>query len=287
MSVLVTGVAGFIGMHTAQVLLERGEHVVGVDILNNYYDPALKHARLWRLKKFENFCFEKLDFATPDAIQILNQNHPKIDRVIHLGAQAGVRYSIDNPDQYLHSNLCGQLTILEFCRSKLTNSKVLKNFVYASSSSVYGSNKQVPFSVENNTDNPVSFYGATKKAGEIMVQSYSHLYQIPSIGLRFFTVYGPWGRPDMSPYIFTKSIYDTTAFQPRPRSLDPQRHRNRRCREGTSQPDKRNWGRGRHRDTLRGNHAGTWWITGRHDIYTYRWGQLKLDRRIGGEGGFT
>ena len=129
MSVLVTGVAGFIGMHTAQVLLERGEHVVGIDILNNYYDPALKHARLLRLKKFENFCFEKLDFATPDAIQILNQNHPKIDRVIHLGAQAGVRYSIDNPDQYLHSNLCGQLTILEFCRSKLTNSKVLKNFV--------------------------------------------------------------------------------------------------------------------------------------------------------------
>jgi UDP-glucuronate 4-epimerase len=208
MSILITGVAGFIGMHTAQVLLERDEHVVGVDVLNNYYDPALKHDRLLRLKQFENFSFEKLDFATPDTVQALNQNYPKIDRVIHLGAQAGVRYSIDNPDQYLHSNLRGQLTILEFCRSKLTNSKVLKNFVYASSSSVYGSNKRVPFSVENNTDNPVSFYGATKKAGEIMVQSYSHLYQIPSIGLRFFTVYGPWGRPDMSPYIFTKSILD-------------------------------------------------------------------------------
>ena len=208
MSVLVTGAAGFIGMHTSKALLERGEQVIGIDNMNDYYDPALKNARLAQITTHKNFYFEKIDFSKQSSLDFLNKKHPEIDSIIHLGAQAGVRYSIDNPNQYLQSNLCGQLTILEFCRSKMLSPQTLKNFIYASSSSVYGSNKKIPFSENDNTDRPVSFYGATKKAGEIMAQSYAHLYQIPSIGLRFFTVYGPWGRPDMSPYIFTKSILD-------------------------------------------------------------------------------
>ena len=206
MSVLVTGSAGFIGMHTANALLDRNEEVIGIDSINDYYDPELKRARLEKLRVNKNFYFEKLDFAAPGSLNLLIQKYPEIDRIIHLGAQAGVRYSIDNPHQYMQSNLCGQLAILEFCKSKMRDSRPIKNFVYASSSSVYGSNKQIPFSINDNTDQPVSFYGATKKAGEVMAHSYAHLYQIPTIGLRFFTVYGPWGRPDMSPYIFTNSI---------------------------------------------------------------------------------
>ena len=206
MSVLVTGSAGFIGMHTANALLDRNEEVIGIDSINDYYDPELKRARLEKLRVNKNFYFEKLDFAAPGSLNLLIQKYPEIDRIIHLGAQAGVRYSIDNPHQYMQSNLCGQLAILEFCKSKMRDSRPIKNFVYASSSSVYGSNKKIPFSINDNTDQPVSFYGATKKAGEVMAHSYAHLYQIPTIGLRFFTVYGPWGRPDMSPYIFTNCI---------------------------------------------------------------------------------
>ena len=206
MSVLVTGSAGFIGMHTANALLKKNEDVIGIDNINDYYDPELKRARLEELQVNKNFYFEKLDFAVPGSLNLLIQKYPEIDRIIHLGAQAGVRYSIDNPHQYMQSNLCGQLAILEFCKSKMRDSRPIKNFVYASSSSVYGSNKQIPFSINDNTDQPVSFYGATKKAGEVMAHSYAHLYQIPTVGLRFFTVYGPWGRPDMSPYIFTNSI---------------------------------------------------------------------------------
>ena len=206
MSVLVTGSAGFIGMHTANALLEKNEDVIGIDNINDYYDPELKRARLEELQVNKNFYFEKLDFAVPGSLNLLIQKYPEIDRIIHLGAQAGVRYSIDNPHQYMQSNLCGQLAILEFCKSKMRDSRPIKNFVYASSSSVYGSNKKIPFSINDNTDQPVSFYGATKKAGEVMAHSYAHLYQIPTIGLRFFTVYGPWGRPDMSPYIFTNCI---------------------------------------------------------------------------------
>ena len=206
MSVLVTGSAGFIGMHTANALLKKNEEVIGIDNINDYYDPELKRARLEELHVNKNFYFEKLDFAAPGSLNLLIQKYPEIDRIIHLGAQAGVRYSIDNPHQYMQSNLCGQLAILEFCKSKMRDSRPIKNFVYASSSSVYGSNKQIPFSINDNTDQPVSFYGATKKAGEVMAHSYAHLYQIPTIGLRFFTVYGPWGRPDMSPYIFTNCI---------------------------------------------------------------------------------
>ena len=206
MSVLVTGSAGFIGMHTANALLKKNEEVIGIDNINDYYDPELKRARLEELHVNKNFYFEKLDFAAPGSLNLLIQKYPEIDRIIHLGAQAGVRYSIDNPYQYMQSNLCGQLAILEFCKSKMRDSRPIKNFVYASSSSVYGSNKQIPSSINDNTDEPVSFYGATKKAGEVMAHSYAHLYQIPPIGLRFFTVYGPWGRPDMSPYIFTNCI---------------------------------------------------------------------------------
>ena len=206
MSVLVTGSAGFIGMHTANALLKKNEEVIGIDNINDYYDPELKRARLEELHVNKNFYFEKLDFAAPGSLNLLIQKYPEIDRIIHLGAQAGVRYSIDNPHQYMQSNLCGQLAILEFCKSKMRDSRPIRNFVYASSSSVYGSNKQIPFSINDNTDQPVSFYGATKKAGEVMAHSYAHLYQIPTVGLRFFTVYGPWGRPDMSPYIFTNSI---------------------------------------------------------------------------------
>ena len=206
MSVLVTGSAGFIGMHTANALLKKNEDVIGIDNINDYYDPELKRDRLEELQVNKNFYFEKLDFAVPGSLNLLIQKYPEIDRIIHLGAQAGVRYSIDNPHQYMQSNLCGQLAILEFCKSKMRDSRPIKNFVYASSSSVYGSNKKIPFSINDNTDQPVSFYGATKKAGEVMAHSYAHLYQIPTIGLRFFTVYGPWGRPDMSPYIFTNCI---------------------------------------------------------------------------------
>jgi UDP-glucuronate 4-epimerase len=213
MSILLTGVAGFIGMHTARRLLDRGEQVIGVDVINTYYDPALKHARLATFEGAKGFTFNKLDFSDHDAMLDLIQRHPDIDRVVHLGAQAGVRYSIEQPFDYLTSNLTGQLVMMETCRAMMERSGGCQSFVYASSSSVYGANREMPFSLEQRTDHPVSFYGATKKAGEAMAHSYAHLYRIPSTGLRFFTVYGPWGRPDMSPYIFTSRIINGETIQ--------------------------------------------------------------------------
>ena len=208
MSTLVTGVAGFIGMHTAKSLLSKGHHVVGIDNLNHYYDPRLKEARLTQLERFGEFRFLKTDFATQSFVQEFTEMYPQIDQVIHLGAQAGVRNSIDKPQDYMKSNLAGQLNILEYCRNLNEKNSNFKKLIYASSSSVYGANAKIPFSTYDTSDHPVSFYGATKKACEVMTHSYASLYKIPSIGLRFFTVYGPWGRPDMSPYLFTKSILD-------------------------------------------------------------------------------
>ena len=213
MSIILTGVAGFIGMHTARHLLDRGEQVIGIDVINAYYDPALKHARLATLEGANGFTFEKLDFSDRDAMLDLIQRHPDIDRVVHLGAQAGVRHSIEQPVDYLTSNLTGQLVMMETCRAMMGRPGGCRSFVYASSSSIYGANRQMPYSLEQRTDHPVSFYGATKKAGEVMVHSYAHLYRIPSTGLRFFTVYGPWGRPDMSPYIFTHRIINGQTIQ--------------------------------------------------------------------------
>lgn len=199
MTILVTGAAGFIGFHVAKKLLERGEQVVGVDNLNDYYDVNLKQDRLNELEH-DNFIFIKVDIADKDAIaDIFNQY--KFNKVINLAAQAGVRYSIKNPWAYINSNVTGFLSILEACR----NHKI-KHLVYASSSSVYGANTNLPFRVEDNVDHPISLYAATKKSNELMAHSYSHLYQIPTTGLRFFTVYGPWGRPDMSPFLFVKNI---------------------------------------------------------------------------------
>lgn len=213
MSILLTGVAGFIGMHTARRLLDQGERVIGIDVLNAYYDPALKQARLATLEGSNGFSFEKMDFSDRDAVLDLIARNPDIDRVVHLGAQAGVRYSLEEPFDYLTSNLTGQLVLMEACRAMMDREAGCRSFVYASSSSVYGANREMPFSVDQRTDHPMSFYGATKKAGEVMAQSYAHLYAIPSIGLRFFTVYGPWGRPDMSPYIFTSKIMNGETIQ--------------------------------------------------------------------------
>lgn len=204
MSYLVTGAAGFIGFHTCQLLLDRGDSVVGVDIVNDYYDPALKEARLGILLKRPGFQFHRVDIADRSGIESLGATHTDITHVIHLAAQAGVRYSLINPYAYAHSNLDGHLVMLELAR----NMKRCDHFVYASSSSVYGSNKKLPFSVEDRVDNPVSLYAATKKACELMTHSYSHLYSLPTTGLRFFTVYGPWGRPDMSAFLFVKAILE-------------------------------------------------------------------------------
>jgi len=197
---LVTGVAGFIGSFVAERLCEQGHDVVGIDNLNDYYDPNLKLARLDRIKHLENFRFIKMDIADRDGIAKLFADE-KFSRVIHLAAQAGVRYSIENPMAYIDSNVVGMATILEGCR----HNKV-EHLVYASSSSVYGANKKIPFSTEDNVDHPVSLYAATKKSNELMAHTYSHLYGIPTTGLRFFTVYGPWGRPDMAPFLFTDAI---------------------------------------------------------------------------------
>ncbi len=200
MRVLVTGVAGFIGFHTARALLERGDQVVGVDNLNAYYDPALKQARLQQIHGRNGFTFHKIDLADRNAVaELFRQEHP--DRVIHLAAQAGVRYAAENPHAYLDSNLAGFLNILEGCRHT-----AVEHLVYASSSSVYGASTQMPFSVHHNVDHPLSFYAATKKSNELMAHSYSHLYGLPTTGLRFFTVYGPWGRPDMSLFLFCRKI---------------------------------------------------------------------------------
>ncbi|MGX1785770.1 NAD-dependent epimerase [Bosea sp. NPDC055332] len=200
MRVLVTGAAGFIGNETARVLLERGDEVVGIDNLNDYYDPALKQARLARLAGHNRFSFEQLDLADRDGMARLFAEG-RFERVVHLGAQAGVRFSMENPQAYLDSNLTGFGHVLEGCRRN-----GVEHLVYASSSSVYGANTRTPFRVEDNVDHPVSLYAATKKANEGMAHAYSHLYGLPTTGLRFFTVYGPWGRPDMAPMIFTKKI---------------------------------------------------------------------------------
>jgi len=200
MKVLVTGVAGFVGMHVALSLLERGDQVIGIDNLSDYYDVDLKRSRLAKLTEFECFSFDQIDIADRDAIaEFFNQERPQ--RVIHLAAQAGVRYSLENPHAYIDANIQGFLNILEGCRSN-----PVEHLVYASSSSVYGSNEVVPFSERHNVDHPISLYAATKKANELMAHTYSHLYSIPTTGLRFFTVYGPWGRPDMAPILFTKAI---------------------------------------------------------------------------------
>ncbi|WP_434356166.1 NAD-dependent epimerase [Parasalinivibrio latis] len=201
MKYLVTGAAGFIGSATVEELNKAGHDVVGIDNLNDYYDVNLKHARLARIEH-PRFRFIEVDIADRTTVQHLFASE-NFDRVIHLAAQAGVRYSLENPHAYADSNLVGHLNILEGCR----NNKV-KHLVYASSSSVYGLNAKVPFSTVDSVDHPVSLYAATKKSNELMAHSYSHLYDIPTTGLRFFTVYGSWGRPDMAPFIFTKKIID-------------------------------------------------------------------------------
>jgi len=198
--ILVTGAAGFIGYHVARRLLERGETVLGLDNLSPYYDVRLKKARLAQLKPFKTFRFLKLDLADRRKIASLFAKH-KFRRVVHLAAQAGVRYSLVNPHAYTDSNVVGFLNVLEGCRRART-----EHLVYASSSSVYGGNTRMPFSVHDNVDHPVSLYAATKKANELMAHTYAHLYGIPCTGLRFFTVYGPWGRPDMALFLFTKAI---------------------------------------------------------------------------------
>ena len=200
MAILLTGAAGFIGMHVAQALLARGESVIGVDNVNDYYDVALKEARLARLHEHQKFRLERLDIADEGVLTPLADG---VDRVVHLAAQAGVRYSLTNPGAYERANLAGHLNVLEFARSL---GEGLAHMVYASSSSVYGGNTKLPFSVDDQVDNPVSLYAATKKADELMSHAYSHTYGLPQTGLRFFTVYGPWGRPDMSAYIFTSKI---------------------------------------------------------------------------------
>ena len=200
MTILVTGAAGFIGFHTAQRLLARGDSVVGIDSLNAYYDPKLKEDRLAQLRPAANFTFVKGDLADRPVTDALFAGH-KPARVIHLAAQPGVRYSIENPRAYIDSNIVGFLNILEACRAHK-----VEHLVYASSSSVYGANTAMPFSVHQNVDHPLSLYGASKKANELMAHSYAHLYGLPVTGLRFFTVYGPWGRPDMAPFIFTRKI---------------------------------------------------------------------------------
>jgi UDP-glucuronate 4-epimerase len=200
MKYLVTGAAGFIGMYTSKRLLAAGHEVVGLDNLNSYYEPALKHYRLAQLQPYPNFRFVKLDLAEREAMAALFRRE-QFQRVIHLGAQAGVRHSLQAPFDYIDSNLVGMMTVLEGCRHNR-----VEHLVYASSSSVYGMNPKVPFSESDNVDHPVSLYAATKKSNELMAHAYAHLYTLPTTGLRFFTVYGPAGRPDMAPWLFTEAI---------------------------------------------------------------------------------
>jgi UDP-glucuronate 4-epimerase len=197
---LVTGAAGFIGFHTSRLLLERGDQVVGLDNLNEYYDPTLKQARLAILKDYPRFQFIKADLADRPRMEALFRAE-NVQRVVHLGAQAGVRYSIENPHVYVQSNIVGFLQVLEGCR----HNKV-EHLVYASTSSVYGANTRMPFSEKHGVDHPITLYAATKRSNELMAHSYSSLYRLPTTGLRFFTVYGPWGRPDMALFLFTKNI---------------------------------------------------------------------------------
>ena len=202
MKILVTGAAGFIGLHVSRLLLERGDEVFGIDNLNDYYDPRLKQARLESLKPYANFRFMRIDVADPAALAALFVAE-KFKRVIHLAAQAGVRYSLTNPQAYIHSNLVGFGNVLEGCRHNN-----VEHLVYASSSSVYGANTRMPFSVHDEVNHPLSLYAATKKSNELMAHSYSHLFGLATTGLRYFTVYGPWGRPDMSPWLFTSAILE-------------------------------------------------------------------------------
>jgi UDP-glucuronate 4-epimerase len=207
--VLVTGVAGFIGSTVALRLLTRGDHVVGIDSINDYYNPQLKRDRLARIAEAggDRFAFEQVDFADHEALDAALSNK-RFDRIVHLGAQAGVRYSIENPRAYLHANLAGHLNMLEVARHRGA-----EHMVYASSSSVYGGNDTLPFRVEDRVDQPLSLYAATKKADELMSETYAHLYRLPLTGLRFFTVYGPWGRPDMAMWLFTKAILEGRPIQ--------------------------------------------------------------------------
>jgi UDP-glucuronate 4-epimerase len=202
MKILVTGAAGFIGMHVSQLLLARGDRVVGLDNLNDYYSPQLKQDRLARLLPAAKFSFVKMDVADRDGMASLFAEE-KFDRVVHLAAQAGVRYSLQNPHAYVDSNVVGFMNVLEGCRHG-----GVEHLVYASSSSVYGGNTKMPFSEHDNIDHPVSMYAATKKANELMAHTYSHLFGTPTTGLRFFTVYGPWGRPDMALFLFAKAILE-------------------------------------------------------------------------------
>lgn len=207
MKILVTGAAGFIGFHLTIHLLKRGDEVVGLDNLNDYYDVKLKKDRLQIVQNHQNFTFIQADLSDRTALdQLFSEHH--FDRVVNLAAQAGVRYSIENPRAYIDANIVGFMNILEACR----HNKV-EHLVYASSSSVYGSNTQMPFSVHHNVDHPVSLYAATKKANELMAHTYSHLYGLPTTGLRFFTVYGPWGRPDMALFLFTRAILEGKPIQ--------------------------------------------------------------------------
>ena len=206
MKILLTGVAGFIGMTTALRLLARGDEVVGLDNLNDYYDVNLKHARLQRLAVHARFRFVKIDVVDRQAMVALFDEE-QFDRVIHLAAQAGVRYSLQNPNAYIDCNIVGFMNVLEGCRHTR-----VQHLVYASSSSVYGGNRKMPFSEHDGVDHPVSLYAATKKANELMAHTYSHLYGLPTTGLRFFTVYGPWGRPDMALFLFTRAILEGRAI---------------------------------------------------------------------------
>jgi UDP-glucuronate 4-epimerase len=203
MTTLVTGAAGFIGFHVSERLMARGEEVIGLDNVNDYYDPMLKRNRIAELRRRHNSLeFLEVDFADNAALTAATRSL-HFDKIVHLGAQAGVRYSIENPHAYVHSNLVGHLNMLELARARKT-----ANMVYASSSSVYGGNETLPFRVEDRVDQPLSLYAATKKADELISETYSHLYRLPLTGLRFFTVYGPWGRPDMAMWIFTKAILE-------------------------------------------------------------------------------
>ncbi len=208
MTILVTGAAGFIGYHVARALLDRGEQVLGLDNLSPYYDPQLKKSRLARLEG-KGFSFQALDLSRRDEVAAFGRQHPDIDRIVHLAAQAGVRHSLEHPFDYVDANVTGHLTMLELGR-RLPK---LENLVYASSSSVYGANARLPFSTSDRTDDPISLYAATKKAGEMMAAAYTRLYGFGAIGLRFFTVYGPWGRPDMSAFLFTRAILEGRPIQ--------------------------------------------------------------------------